>query len=539
MRRPSATSVALAGVLLLALGLRLWSVDHGLPYVFNQDEALHYVPNSVDMFRGSLNPDYFQNPAALTYLFHLVFRVRFAEGFPFGGTGFASSFLSDPEPAFLTARVLVALLGTLGVGLVHWLGSRVRDAGTGLVAAGVMATAFLPVFYSKHALNDAAILAPVAAALVLSLAALDHGRRRDWLLAGILAGVATATKYTGGLLFLPLVAAAYLRVRAREDTPRSAALSLCAALAAAVVTFLLLNPYALLDFGQFRLEVQRQAEVGRLLGQDDGPGWLYYGGTLTWGLGVLPVAAAAAGAVLLARRAPRRAFVLLAYPLALFLVLGADDQFFARWLLPSYPVLAVLAGYALVRAAEGIGKVRTRRLAIVAGAVALCAQGVVETVRVNDLLSRPDTRELAREWMIATVPRGTRVVVEPFLPRGFLTANGRKGPELFDRYPIKRPFLGYERKLHPGLVDVYRRNRYCLVVIGSHQRDRGLADGLPGARAYYARLERESQQLAHFSPYRERSDRQKFSYDFSFNHLPLKFERPGPEIEVRRLPRCG
>jgi hypothetical protein len=230
--------------------------------------------------------------------------------------------------------------------------------------------------------------------------------------------------------------------------------------------------------------------------------------------------------------------VLLSYPVALFLLLGADDQFFARWLLPAYPALAVLAGYALVRAADALGG-RRGLVVLAAGAALLCVQGLAESVRTDVLLGRRDTRVLARDWMVGNVPRGTRVVVEPFLPRGFLTEDGRKGPELFARYPIKRPFLGYERKLTRDLVDVYRAGGWCVVVVGSHQRDRGLADGLAGARAYYERLTRESDQLARFSPYRDDADPQPFSYDFSFNYLPLRFARPGPEIEIRRLRDCG
>lgn len=189
----------------------------------------------------------------------------------------------------------------------------------------------------------------------------------------------------------------------------------------------------------------------------------------------------------------------------------------------------------------GADRIGGRRgtLVLAAGAVLLCAQGLAESVRVDALLGRRDTRVLAREWMVANLPRNTRVVVEPFLPRGFLTEDGRKGPELYARYPIKRPFLGYERKLGPQLVDVYRSGGYCVVVVGSHQRDRGLADGLAGARAYYERLGRESDQLARFSPYRDGAEPQRFSYDFSFNHLPLRFARPGPEIVIQRLRDCG
>ena len=49
-------------------GLRFWSLGHGLPYAYNLDERAHFVPHAVAMTSGDLNPGYFINPPALTYL---------------------------------------------------------------------------------------------------------------------------------------------------------------------------------------------------------------------------------------------------------------------------------------------------------------------------------------------------------------------------------------------------------------------------------------------------------------------------------------
>ena len=77
-----------------------------------------------------------------------------------------------------------------------------------------MAVAFLPVFYSKHALNDVVTLAPVTLALVGCLLVYERGRWVDWALAGGAVGAATATKYTAGAMLLTVAVAAGLRVHA-------------------------------------------------------------------------------------------------------------------------------------------------------------------------------------------------------------------------------------------------------------------------------------------------------------------------------------
>ena len=536
------TAGLLASVLLCTLALRLWSIDHGLPFVFNPDEELHFVPVAVDMFQGSFNPGYFENPPALTYLFHALFRLRFTEGFPFGAGGFRQAFLADPSAAVLTARVTVALLGTLVVALVAWAGTRFFERRVGLVAAALCAFAFLPVFYSKQALNDVVTLAPLTVGLVGCLAAYERGRLGDWLLAGGALGVAAATKYTAGLMVVTVALAALLRVLDRRDPIARAALGLAGAAVAFTVLFFLLNPFALVDFGEFRSQLGGQSAQGsnQKLGQDAVPGWLYYGWTLTWGLGWLPAMAALAGALIALWTEPRKAALLLVFPLLFWLFLGAQGRFFGRWLLPAYPALCVLAGFAAVWLVDRLVQQRAGRPAALAMvALALVAQGAWTSIRVDRVLAREDTRTLARDWLVRNVPPGTRVVVEPFVPAGYLRAGGQHDRERYERFRIERPFQAYEKRLSPGLIDVYRRRGYCWVVVGSTQKQRGLKAGLAGARAYYDRLDRESALTRVWSPYDAGAEPVPFSFDLSFNYQPAAYARPGPVVEVHRLTGCG
>ena len=64
----AAPRIWLALILLVAFGLRVWSLEHGLPYSYNLDERAHFVPHAVAMTGGDLNPGYFINPPLLTYI---------------------------------------------------------------------------------------------------------------------------------------------------------------------------------------------------------------------------------------------------------------------------------------------------------------------------------------------------------------------------------------------------------------------------------------------------------------------------------------
>ena len=157
---------------------------------------------------------------------------------------------------------------------------------------------------------------------------------------------------------------------------------------------------------------------------------------------------------------------------------------------------------------------------------------MLASVHVDTVLGRTDTREQALRWIDANVPAGARVVVEPFVPESWRDALQRPV------YPVERPFQAYEKRLRVRQIARYRRQGYCWVVVGSHQKDRGLKAGLRSSRNYYRALDAASERTVTFSPYARGADPVEFSYDASFNYHPRAYERPGPVVEIHRLRDC-
>jgi 4-amino-4-deoxy-L-arabinose transferase-like glycosyltransferase len=548
----SAERFALPLILVVALGLRLWGIHHGLPYVYNPDENAHFVPRAIGMFGHSLDPQYFVNPPAFTYLLHLAFWIRWGSR-----TAVGDAFASDPSAAFTIARVLAALLGAASVGLLAWAGARLVDRRVGLVAAALLAVAFLPVHYAHQAVNDVPALAPLCLSLVGAAGVYRDGRWRDYALAGGALGVACATKYTAGIVLLCLLGAAL-------TAPQNRWRGLGLAGACAVAGFVVANPYALFDLDMFREGLARQSEAssdgGGKLGLVADNGVVYYLGTLTWGLGWLPALSAAGGAVWLALKRRRLALVLVPAPLLFIVFMGVQDRFFARWLLPVYPLLCLLAAVGALEALRPcLASLATRggfafaspAPAVVAGAL-LCAQGLVFAIHNDLILSRPDTRALARAWMVANVPEGTKVVIEPVAPDQWamdvghpsrLTRTGHRWAKWrTSNFRGRRVKLeDYERTLSPSMLGRYAQAGYCTVLTGSIQEGRALREpaAAPAAVAYYRALERRSRVLYRVSPLGGDRAVPPFSFDFSFNGYPLDYERPGPEIVIRRLLLSG
>jgi 4-amino-4-deoxy-L-arabinose transferase-like glycosyltransferase len=575
----------LAVVLLGGLGLRLWGVAQGLPYAYNADEADHFVPKAIAMFGHDLNPHYFANPPAFTYVLHLVFAVWFG-----GGAGARHAFALHPDEVYTLARVIAALLGTAALWLLYATGARLFNRGVGLLAAAIEAVAFLPVFYAHLALNDAPTLAPVTLSLLGSAGVLRKGRRRDYLVAGVGLGLACASKYTAGIVLLPLLAATATRYLSVPPGARAyvvgrrAMIGLLLAGASALVAFLIANPFAVLDFKSFHSELVHQstlsAEAQGKLGAPKEGGFLYYLWSLTWGLGWLPALAALGGAMAIWRREQRLGWLLVPAPLLYLAFMGLQGRYFGRWLLPIFPILCLLAAFFalwLVRAImrwaggrnaesapeveQGAGR-SSRRLGIAFAVVLvalLLAQGLVYSVHAGLVLSRADTRNLTRAWLEANVPKGTPIVAEPVSPdewarevkRGTSTAHNPyrwpKYPSLLSRIsaggalePGGEHLVGiedYERTLSPALIGYYERNGYCWVVSGSTQSGRAFADpkAVPLAIAYYAALARQGEVVYRASPYTHGLGRVGFDFDWSFDYYPLAYERPGPEMTVYRL----
>jgi hypothetical protein len=556
--------MALGLVLAVALGLRLWGIKQGLPYSFNSDEDAHFVPRAIGIFALGWNPHYFANPPAYTYLLHFVFALWFG-----GEAGVTHTFATDPTAVFVLARAVAALLGVLAIWLLYLAGARLFDRGVALLAAALEAVAFLPVFYSHLALNDVPTLAPLTLALLGSAGVLRSGRARWYLLAGIGLGLGCATKYTAGIVVLPLLAAAAAQY---FDAPRRGSrvlVGLALAGLAALVAFLVANPYSILDLHAFEEGIVHQSTVSSeaqgKLGAPHESGIVYYLWSFTWGLGWIPALAALGGALTVWWRERRLGWMLVPAPLLYLAFMGTQDRYFGRWLMPIFPIVCLLAAcFALQLAGAAArslaGRRRGPRIALTAIAVlALCGQGALYSVHSDLVLSRPDTRNLTRAWMVAHVPVGAGVVVEPLVPAEWVQDVGHPTPgtregDRWEKYtslesvidgagalrPAEHRIVGiedYERTLSPALIPWYERNGYCWVVTGYAESGRAYADPgeVPHAIAYYRALARQGEVVYRVSPYYRGKGPVAFNFDWTFDYYPLAYRLPGPEMTVYRL----
>ena len=542
--------LALVGIIAGALALRLYGIRHGLPFIYHSDESHHFTRYAVEMFDGDMNPEYFQNPAAFTYLVYFALAVQ-------GFDDIATQYLADPSDIYETARLVAVALALLGVVAVYAVGRRLWGAFEGVVAAAVLAFAFLPVAYSRYAVTDVGVLLGVAVTVYGIVTIRERGATRDYVIAGLGLGLTVAFKYTAGLILAPLLVAVVLHAR-RERLLRVAGLTALSGVLALAV-FAITNPYFLLDLGEAldELRAQSYAAGGEKPGQvQENPFW-FYANTLTWGLGWGALVATAVGVVWELRRDRTRALLLALFPVLLVVYLGVGaERYFARWLLPAYPVLALFAGVAIAGIARSVSSRRwVQATAVAVLALVAMAQPIVMNIKTGNVMRKDDTRELARNYMFAELPSGTRVVVDnvairhpydlPLLgiePRPgepeFVFGFGAPPKEDNEYPPDPVRAERFLRDLTPERIDRYRADGFCVVVTMSWFRERAEIAGLDDAVAYYDRLDRESRVLFRSNPFDDPGDTERFDFDQTHLYWSTKYERTGPEVVIRRLDDC-
>jgi hypothetical protein len=194
------------------------------------------------------------------------------------------------------------------------------------------------------------------------------------------------------------------------------------ALIAAGLVFVVVTPYAALDFPSFWEGIRFQADSYTIEGHvgEQGDAFQWYVAYLWTTEGLAILFGALCGILFLFARSPRR-LVLVSFPLLYFLFVSQLFTRNARTIMLILPYLFVLAAAALVLGYEWIvANSRLPRAAILLGVLTIGALMIAlplkTTIAADARLMQTDARDAAREWLIANLPPRTRVVLEAYSP---------------------------------------------------------------------------------------------------------------------------
>lgn len=387
------TWLLLTAILALAALLRLWRLN---AVGANSDEAVYAGQGASIAGDPDLEP-LFPIFRAHPLLFQTLVSLGYHAG---GGLGLA--------------RVMSAALGVASVYVTFRLGRLLYGTTAGLLAALFLAAMPYHVLVTRQVLLDGPMTLCATLALYL-LARYATTMRAAWLYAAAAAmGLTVLCKETS-LLLLGAVYAFFALVPEIRIRLRDAAVA-AAIVAAVVVQF----PLVLQLAGGSRTGGHYLVwQLFRRPNHD----WAFYPSVVPLAMGILVVAAAAAGLWVLRARRSWRETLLLSWILvpAVFFQLWPVKGF--QYLLPCAPAVAVLAGRAVAHwpHAEALWRVprRWRRLAVAAPALVIGVSLVVASwERITPSSSRsllagaggmPGGRE-AGEWLRRHVPPGAQLM---------------------------------------------------------------------------------------------------------------------------------
>jgi len=517
---PRTPWLLLAGIFALALGLRLWGIDFGLPLLHARPDETTIVDLARELGPGHWNPGFFQYPSLQLYWVAAL-------------GGLQGLFVANPETSslYLLARIASALFGASSVLAVFAIARHLAGPSAGHVAAFFLAVAPLHVRDSHFLTVDVTATFLGLAAIALLLRFRDRLRIVDLFASALLLGLATSTKYN-----LAVFAAAYPVVlwpasRAGAELRRFLQrLGLAAALA--ILAFGLTTPFAWLDPARFSADLGYESGhffAGHAV--DVGAAWLrHLRFSLFRGLGPALFVAALLGCGWLAiARRSRASCGLLAALAAYALVVGSGRTAFARYALPALPLFCVAAGVGVADLSASCtrGRLAWRGPALLGLAGLVGLPSLWTSIQLDQRIARKDTRVQALEWIEAHVPARAKIAVE----------GSRWGLPPLDAFEVVEL-----RGEGPGAAASTQRLAQAeigWVVLQNHPLPYSRVS--PGLRHD---LIQAGPPAAAFTPFAEGRlpDPEDFDLQDAF-YLPLagltSIERPGPKLWVYRLDDQG
>ncbi|MEW5719917.1 MAG: glycosyltransferase family 39 protein, partial [Chloroflexota bacterium] len=414
--------------MVLGAVLRVWGIAYGLPYTYPADEPNYLLITLKMLQNGDPNPHWWFYPSLMFYLNALALMLYFLAG---RVLGLFSTFADLPSPQIitmgvgvmpqpgmlLTARALDALFSVAAIGVLYLIARRAHpNRVVALVAALSLAVSPAVVAYSQQIGPDTFALFFSLVSVLFAIWIVDDPRTRNYVGAGIGAGLAIASKYNAAVILVSLIVAHLARFGWRGVWRRE----LFIGMIAAALAFFVGTPFAIFDFPNFIEGVRWQIFSYSVEGHagEEGNAFAWYVAYLlgTEGLAAL---GAVIGMVYAFFARAKKYWVVLSFPLIYFLIVSQMVTRNARTIMLIVPFLGLLAAIVIVELCDWLERTgRVKRsinaLALLAFVFLLVVVPTRGTLAADLRIAQPDGREIARQWIAANLPPGSRIALEAY-----------------------------------------------------------------------------------------------------------------------------
>ena len=403
-------------ILFLSLVLRLWGITFGLPDIDHPDES-EVVNHAARFGSGDLNPHRFQYGSLFQYILFSFYGLYFLAGYITGACAsvhqFAVQFVHDPTVFYLIARGLSATLGTATVLLTYLIGQKVKNEAAGLAGALFLAVSYEHVIHSHYCTVDTALTFFFTAAVYLCLRLFHDDRLHHYIAAGLVIGLATATKFNGIIASVVLLAAHFLRGGSAQFLERCFSRKLWIGFMAIFIGHFVACPFFYINLGSALSEI---AELKAIHASSHFTVLTYLRDFMGHYWGIPLGAVCLIGSLRSAITTDRKKLVLF---IAAGTVLVFASQYHyveAKYILYSFPVFAVLGALFFT---ECCGRMKRAYTSVIM--VLLIAHPLSIIAAWDHEHAQKSINLEAKEWIEATIKINSRILLDNV---------GNEGPKL-------------------------------------------------------------------------------------------------------------
>lgn len=445
------TVILLVLIVLAGLGVRFYGLGWGLPYHFHSDEFL-LAANTEKLRTASSVARLIGGESK--FLLYPPVLMFLNIGLVSASTLFHPFSHSDPASLtlfYLLARGIAAGFGLATVLMLYFLGLRLYSRIAGLLAAFFLAFTVLHVRDSHFFCTDVPLTFFLVLILYLCVDIVEKKNQKAYLLAGIVTGIALATKQTA-LLVIPVILVAHLvsiwegrghslqeRWLALRSRPSLKKLAIVLGITA--LAFLIANPFVVMNPAKF---LARSIETFEYVKGVNQPQWTFqftgatagywFTNLLYYGMGpALEIVCLLGVLWALGKRKWTDGLVLL-FLAIYFVIFGFGYMKFIRYAIPLLPFLCLL-GARFATELYKIVKPRALRIVLLIGLVLVVVLTIFYTLAYLNIYKQDDVRIQASQWIHANIPRGSTVAYNisyatPLFGEMFFH------PQFFDSYTV-------------------------------------------------------------------------------------------------------
>ncbi len=446
MNRDPDLSIKKYFILIILTGtvFRLWGIWHGYPYSYYPDEA-HFVKRALAFGSGDLNPHWFHKPAFFMYLLFFEYGVLFIIGKLIGFwdavRDFAVFYICNPGPFYIIGRVTVSLFSIGMIGVIYLTAKRMANRSVALIASLILCFSFGHVMVAKNVKADVPCAFFTLVSIYYIVAYFKEKKHKYLFFSAIFAGIGTATKTYSIVMLVPLLIALAGDIKSLKSDLISQKIKIfCFCLAFFWISYFICAPYNFMDplgrkatFGPIKSLMNKvetfisgekkctSPETEKLSKTIHNPGLslsVYLSGIKSY----IKVLGKGMGWVILFLAFSGFLYVIIKDLTLLnmcFLFFPLLFIFIAIFLYPGYSEIrhqVVIYPFLIVLAAIGTEKIIKRfsfsDKAIVLLMIGILAVPFYNIVQHNILISRQDTRNIAKTWFETHIPPGTKILLD-------------------------------------------------------------------------------------------------------------------------------